>query len=205
MSVEHERRAAAAAAPADPAGADPGSLAATPASRPEQPAPAAVVVIALPPPTAAAKPPANRPSGAPQRDMHVASDLHDLVAATPLAAPQEDRRAKEQRDLNEIVHGVLIIGLLISTALMLVGVALALIYGRDLPTAVPDIGEVIRRVIALRPSGFLALGLLALIATPIVRVVGSIGAFLYERDWRYAAITCLVLAVLMVSLLLGRG
>ncbi|KPV49515.1 hypothetical protein SE17_32180 [Kouleothrix aurantiaca] len=107
--------------------------------------------------------------------------------------------------MNEIVHGVLIIGLATSTALMLLGLGLALFYQRDLPTAVPNIGDVLGRVAALRPSGFLALGLLVLIATPILRVVGSIGAFVYERDWRFAAITSLVLAVLAVSLLFGRG
>jgi uncharacterized membrane protein len=70
---------------------------------------------------------------------------------------------------------------------------------------VPDIGDVVNRVIALRPSGFLALGLLVLIATPILRVIGSIGAFVYERDWRFAGITTLVLGVLILSLVLGRG
>ena len=97
------------------------------------------------------------------------------------------------------------VGLAISTTLMLVGIGLALFAQRDLPIAVPDLGEVLARVAALRPSGFLALGLLVLIATPILRVVGSIIAFLYERDWRYAGITMVVLLVLGVSLLLSKG
>ena len=127
------------------------------------------------------------------------------MIAAPLATPQEIQIAQEPRDLNAVVHGVLIIGLIISTALMLVGVGLALFSQRDLPTAVPEIGDVINRVRALRPSGFLALGLLVLIATPILRVIGSIGAFVYERDWRFAGVTTLVLGVLIVSLVLGRG
>jgi uncharacterized membrane protein len=49
------------------------------------------------------------------------------------------------------------------------------------------------------------LGLLVLIATPILRVIGSTLAFLYERDWRYALITFVVLLVVTLSLLLGRG
>ena len=61
------------------------------------------------------------------------------------------------------------------------------------------------RVVSLRPSGFLALGLLVLIATPILRVVGSILAFIYERDWRFAGITFLVLIIVMVSLVLGEA
>jgi uncharacterized membrane protein len=165
----------------------------------------AVVVVDLPPGTAAAETSAAHPRRAGLRDIHVAANLHELVAATPLVASEEDLLAKERRDLNEVVHGVLIVGLAVSTFLMLVGVGLALFEQRDLPTTVPDVGDVIGRVFALRPSGFVALGLLVLIATPILRVVGSIGAFLYERDWRFAAITSLVLGVLVVSLLLGRG
>jgi uncharacterized membrane protein len=140
-----------------------------------------------------------------QSGVHVAPNLRDLMIAAPLATPQESQVAQERRELNEVVHRVLIIGLVISTALMLAGVGLALFSQRDLPTVVPDIGDVIKRVRALRPSGFLALGLLVLIATPILRVIGSICAFVYERDWRFAGITTLVLSVLIVSLVLGRG
>jgi uncharacterized membrane protein len=135
----------------------------------------------------------------------VAPNLRDLVTAAPLPTQQETQVAQERRDLNEVVHGVLIIGLVISTALMLAGIGLDLFEQRDLPTAVPDIAEVVGRVLALRPSGFLALGLLVLIATPILRVIGSIGAFVYARDWRFAALTTLVLGVMLISLLLGRG
>jgi len=152
-------------------------------------------------------PPTARPAAPAQSaraPVHVAPNLRALVTAPPVT-PQETPAAKEQRDLNEIVHGVLIIGLVVSTALMLTGLALDIAYRREIPSAVPDIGEVFGRVLALRPSGFLALGLLALIATPILRVVGSIGAFIYERDWRFAGITLLVLAVMVASLLMGRG
>jgi uncharacterized membrane protein len=166
----------------------------------------AVVVVPVPSCTAASHPPNAAGASAPgQRGVHVASNLRELVVAAPLATPQESRFAQERRDLTAVVHGVLIIGLITSTALMLLGVGLALFAQRELPTAVPDIGDVLNRVHALRPSGLLALGLLVLIATPILRVVGSIGAFVYERDWRFAGITTLVLGVLIVSLVLGRG
>ena len=136
--------------------------------------------------------------------VHVVSNLLDLVSGRSVS-PAERQAAKEQRDLNHIVHQMLIIGLAISTILMLAGLALDFILAHDVPTAVPDFNDVFNRVIALRPSGFLALGLLVLIATPILRVVGSIFVFIYERDWRYAGITCLVLGIVMISLFLGKG
>jgi uncharacterized membrane protein len=44
-------------------------------------------------------------------------------------------------------------------------------------------------------------GLLLLIATPVARVAFSIAAFALEKDWMYTAITIVVLAVLLYSLL----
>jgi len=137
--------------------------------------------------------------------VHVVSNLHTLIMAVSQEDMQQVAAAQQRRDLNAVVHSVLIIGLVISSALMLVGIGLNLVYQREFPVAVPSIADVLIRVAALRPSGFLALGLLALIATPILRVLGSIGAFLYERDWRFAGITTLVLLILTISLLFGKG
>jgi uncharacterized membrane protein len=44
-------------------------------------------------------------------------------------------------------------------------------------------------------------GLLMLIATPVARVVFSVFAFLYERDYLYVVISAIVLAVLAYSLI----
>jgi uncharacterized membrane protein len=55
-----------------------------------------------------------------------------------------------------------------------------------------------------RGRGFIQLGLLFLIATPIVRVAFSVVAFALERDRMYVAFTLIVLAVLLYSLL-GSG
>jgi uncharacterized membrane protein len=118
---------------------------------------------------------------------------------------EEQRIAQEQRDLNKIIHRMLIIGLALSTALMLFGLGLDLTLGREVPTVVPAFMETFSRVAALRPSGFLTLGMLVLIATPILQVVGSIVALLYKRDWRYAGATLVVLAVIMISLISGKG
>ncbi len=55
------------------------------------------------------------------------------------------------------------------------------------------------------PLAVIALGLLVLIATPVLRVAVSIVTFALERDWVYVAITALVLSILIVSFLLGAG
>ena len=55
----------------------------------------------------------------------------------------------------------------------------------------------------LHGRGLIQLGLLLLIATPVARVLFSVFAFLYERDWTYVAVTLTVLAILTYSLLGG--
>lgn len=145
------------------------------------------------------------PSIKPERpQITISPNLTDLVAGR-LETLEDQQAFARRRNLNEVVHGVLLFGLAASTILMLVGLGLDLLRHRDVPTAVPGLAETFRRVAVARPSGFLTLGLLVLIATPVFRVIGSIFAFLYERDWRYAAITFLVLLVVSLSVFLGQG
>lgn len=136
--------------------------------------------------------------------VHVAPNLLDLILAPP-STLRERLELEHTRDLNDVIHRVLVIGLFASTAAMLTGVVLAVVRHRALATAAPDISSVWARIEALRPSGFLALGILVLIATPVLRVLGSFVIFLHERDWRYAGVTLIVLLVLAASLLLGGG
>lgn len=109
------------------------------------------------------------------------------------------------RDLNEMVHRILIIGLAASALLMVIGVAIELAQRRTLPTTVLPPAEAIRQTFHLDASGFLSSGVLVLILTPLLRVVGSLIVFLWERDGRYAAITGLVLIVMLVSLWVGQA
>jgi uncharacterized membrane protein YfcA len=63
---------------------------------------------------------------------------------------------------------------------------------------------------AVNAEAIITLGLLVLLATPVLRVAVSIGAFALEHDWLYVGITTLVLALLLSSILVlgeifGRG
>jgi uncharacterized membrane protein len=145
-----------------------------------------------------------RPAKAESSEVTVVPNLSDLVTGK-IEAVEDEHAVRRAHNLNEVVHHVLIFGLALSTVLILIGLGLDLVDHRQVPTNVPGFLEALRRTAALRPSGFLTLGLLVLVATPILRVIGSTLAFLYERDWRYAAITVFVLVVVSLSLLLGQG
>ena len=55
------------------------------------------------------------------------------------------------------------------------------------------------------PLAIIALGLILLLATPVLRVAVSVVAFAVIRDFLYVAITLLVLFILISSFLLGLG
>jgi uncharacterized membrane protein len=62
---------------------------------------------------------------------------------------------------------------------------------------------VIRHAFSGTPEAVIELGLLLLILTPVARVVFSVIAFARERDYLYVAMTLIVLAILLYSLLAG--
>ena len=64
---------------------------------------------------------------------------------------------------------------------------------------------IFHEAIALHGRGLIQFGLLILIATPIARVIFSVFAFLYQRDWTYVVVTLIVLAILTYSLFGQHG
>ncbi len=108
-----------------------------------------------------------------------------------------------------VVSTVLIVGVTTSAALIAAGFVGSLVVGWEgsLNGAVPgidatDFGTLGRNLLALRPIGLAQAGLVVLIATPVVRVAASVVGFALERDRLYAAITLVVLAILLTSLFL---
>ena len=72
------------------------------------------------------------------------------------------------------------------------------------PEELRHVGGIIKNAFSFHGRGLIQLGLLALIATPIARVVLSLFVFLRQRDRMYVLVTCIVLVVLCYSLFGGR-
>ncbi len=114
--------------------------------------------------------------------------------------------------LRDLVSRVLLVGVVISAALIAAGFAgsLAVGWGGSLlgqPASdgpVTEFGGLAAGLGALRPEAIGQLGLLVLVATPIVRVVTSLIGFALEGDRLYVGITAVVLAILLASALLIR-
>ncbi|MFN8631391.1 MAG: DUF1634 domain-containing protein [Chloroflexota bacterium] len=111
-----------------------------------------------------------------------------------------------------LVSGVLIVGVVTSAALLVAGLAGAIAVGWSgslaggppAGGAVADFGAMGANLAALRPTGFAQLGLVVLLGTPVARVAASVAAFALEGDRLYAAITTVVLVVLLASLFVLR-
>lgn len=68
------------------------------------------------------------------------------------------------------------------------------------PAELRYVSGIFADAVTLHSRGIIQLGLLILIATPVVRVAFSVVAFATEKDWLYVATTLIVLAVLIYSL-----
>lgn len=111
------------------------------------------------------------------------------------------------------------VGVLISIALILLGFAISFVRypaaltdpelfqqltapGAIFPYKLADLSE---QLLALRGRAIVTLGILVLLLTPVVRVLLSIIAFIFERDWVYVAMTTGVFVLLLISFLIGAA
>ena len=103
------------------------------------------------------------------------------------------------------IRAILLAGIAVSVALMAVGLVLGVAHGTMLPRAMVPLSALPEALARLDPAAYVSLGLMVLVATPFVRVVGSLVAFVVERDRVYVLITATVLVVMCLGVLLGRA
>lgn len=126
----------------------------------------------------------------------------------------ENNNLDSRIDFNAIIGNVLRYGVVISSVLVGTGVILILVGDKspNFPSILSqlissDYGKptlnfsiLVAGVLSLNPIFVIQLGLLILLATPIVRVAASILLFAAEKDMIYVALTVFVLVVLLFSI-----
>lgn len=140
-------------------------------------------------------------------DDHTEHHVDAPAAKPPVAPPQPLSPRVEQayRIISYVLRG----GVLLSAGILLVGVADVLRLALTSPRAVSpallphSLGAVLLGLQHGDPLAVILLGLLVLLATPVVRVAVSIITFVLEGDRVYAGITTLVLLILGSSFALG--
>ncbi len=141
--------------------------------------------------------------------------------AGPAAAGDAGAKGSGALAGERVVSSLLRYGVLISLALVTLGAALLFAthstgYGRGLELQgllawgaraggwPQTVGDILSGALAGRPYALILMGLLLLIATPVLRVVVSAVLFFIEGDRTYVGITLFVLAVLALSFALGK-
>jgi len=123
-------------------------------------------------------------------------------------------RSWSDRNIEEILGEILRVGVILSALVVFVGGWLYLIGNawarpdyrmfRSEPHDLRTLGGIFHGALQLQAQAVIQLGLLCLIATPLLRVMASILGFAAERDRMYVVFTSLVLCILLYSLL-GSG
>lgn len=138
---------------------------------------------------------------------------------TPRQSFEEKDAADEERvrRVELLISQLLRYGIAISLALIVVGTVITFLHhpsyisssdallrltkpGAAFPHTLHDVAA---GLLSLRGQGFVTIGLLLLIATPVLRVAVSIFGFMYQGDRVFTAITTLVLCLLLLSFALG--
>jgi uncharacterized membrane protein len=127
---------------------------------------------------------------------------------------QTETRAFTDQKLENMVGNLLRAGVSLSALVVLFGGIIYLArHGREPasynvfhgePSDLKSLGGIVRYAFGFHGRGIIQLGLLLLIATPVLRVVLSIWGFAEEHDRMYMIFTGIVLIVLLYSLL-GSG
>ncbi|HOB74232.1 MAG TPA: DUF1634 domain-containing protein [Phycisphaerae bacterium] len=140
------------------------------------------------------------------------------MSDAPQPPPAQDAANDKFRQMELWISTVLRIGVGVSLFLVLGGTILSFIHHPDYVTSRTELSQLVgpeadfphslpavaKGMWNLQGRAFVAAGLLALIATPVMRVLVSIISFVYQRDRAYVAITTIVLALLLFSFLVGK-
>ena len=119
------------------------------------------------------------------------------MSGSPQAGPAFERRlGRLLTAVTYVAVGLLTIGVVL---MLLAGISPLAVRAALRPrAAIPDLR-------ALEPAGFLWLGLLAVIATPLSRVVGAAIGFVKRGEPLMAAISVAILVVIGISILAALG
>jgi uncharacterized membrane protein YfcA/uncharacterized membrane protein len=105
------------------------------------------------------------------------------------------------RQAEVVISAVLRGGVLLSAAIILMGLVLFVAEGTRARVFPHTLATLVQSVAQGNPLGVIMLGLVVLLFTPVLRVAVSIGAFAVEHDRRYVVITSVVLVLLLISII----
>jgi uncharacterized membrane protein len=138
-------------------------------------------------------------------------DAGELSQDCGVAGDSQVTEISSDGQLQQTIGNLLKYGVILASATVFIGAVLYLIRHGAEPAdyhifrGEPDLfcspAGVVSAVLSGSRRGIIQLGLLILIATPVVRVILSLLTFLRQRDFTYAIVTSIVLSGLLYSLI----
>jgi uncharacterized membrane protein len=117
------------------------------------------------------------------------------------------------KDIQQLIGKQLRVGVITSSLIVFIGGIIYLSrHGHEMPSygkftgvreGLDNLPGIWEGVLHNRGMNIIQLGVVLLIATPIIRIVFSVFAFLIEKDYLYVVLTLIVLGVIMFSMLGG--
>lgn len=114
------------------------------------------------------------------------------------------------KNIEAMLGNLLRTGVITAGVVVVIGAVLFLIrHGSEIPSYhifrpdtfnFSDFRDLFKGILIFRSVSIMELGILLLIATPVLRVIFSIFAFAYEKDYMYVVFTLIVLVILIFSL-----
>ena len=120
----------------------------------------------------------------------------DAASATP-GTPSADRSVAAER----VIGRLLIAVTYVAVGLLSIGVVLMIANGISPLSAGPglDLATLSAQLLAGEPAAFLWLGIIAVVATPIGRVIVAAVSFAREAEWLMVGIALGILAIIAVG------
>ena len=126
---------------------------------------------------------------------------------------------EKSRQVELVISHLLRIGVVTSLTVVVIGTIISFVRHPDYLRSATELNRLTQHaavfphtpaetVASIRHGegrGIIILGLLLLVATPVMRVAVSILGFVYERDLTFVLITTVVFMLLLLSFVLGRA
>lgn len=117
------------------------------------------------------------------------------------------------KDIQQLIGKQLRVGVIASSIIVFIGGVIYLIrHGHEQPSygdftgvreGLANLPGIWQGVLENKGMNIIQLGVVLLIATPIIRIAFSVIAFLIEKDYLYVGITLIVLGIILFSMMGG--
>jgi uncharacterized membrane protein len=109
----------------------------------------------------------------------------------------------KEHSVDRLIHYTLLAGVSMSAILLVVGLFIVIVHDTPRPKVAPPLSEILRMAFTGNEVGWLYLGLLLLMITPLARVMMLIYGYARIGWWRFVLVSLLVLLLLGTGLALG--